>query len=316
MSRWHTTEFDFLPEHAFQPRGWKGSMTLEGGGKGGAPAPDPRVAEASMRQVALNERQFADYQANDRPWMQAVSNRALALSEENARRAGELGDYQLSQMKKNDQRWWDVGVPFENQLLEDVNRFDSAGYKNQQVASAKADVQEAFDNAEAQTARGLARRGVAPGTGAALATRGMQDIGKATALATAANKTRMAADQIGLSSKMSMYGGMKGLAGLGNANAGMAMGAMGTGNQSAGAMTGAAGAYLGANNAALAGYNSGTNGALGSLNQYNANQISAASANMANDPTNAILGAAAGVGMAYATGGMSTLGAAAAKKGN
>lgn len=313
MSRWHTTDFDLLPEGAFQTQGGRGKfggkMTLHGGGKGGgAPAPDPRIAEAALRQTALNEKMFADYQTNDRPWMQQVSSRALGITEANAARAAELGDYQLGQMKRNDERWWNTAVPFENQLLSDVNRFDSKAYKGEQVASAKADVQEAFDNVQAQTSRGLARRGVAPGSGMALATAGMQDIGKATALATAANKTRMAADQIGLSSKMSMYGGMKGLAGLGNANAGMAVGAMGTGNQSAAGMTGAAGAYLGANNAALGAYNGGMNGALGTMNAYNSNQIKSAEVNMANDPMNTILGAAAGAGMAYATGGLSTMG--------
>ena len=54
MSRWHTTDFDFLPERAFQPRGFKGGMTLEGGGKGGgqpAPPPDPRLVEAQIRSL-------------------------------------------------------------------------------------------------------------------------------------------------------------------------------------------------------------------------------------------------------------------------
>ena len=314
MSRWHTTEFDLLPEHAFQPRGWKGSMTLEGGGKGGsAPAPDPRMAEASLRQVALNEAQFKNYQEVEQPWMRSVAAEALGISRANADRANALSDYQLANMKFNDQRYKDVAIPFEDQLLKDVNRFDSQGYKDQQVASAKADVQSAFDNAQAQSQRGLQRRGVNPASGMALATQGANDIGKATAMATAANKTRMAADQIGLSSKMSMYGGMKGLAGLGNANASLAMGSMGTSNASGAGMTGAAGSYLGANNAALAGYNSGMGSGLSSLGSYSKLGIDAASANMANDPTNAILGAATGVGMAYATGGMSEMGKMAAR---
>lgn len=318
MSRWHTTDFDLLPEGAFQQMGrgkFGGSMQLHGGGKGSAPAPDPRIAEAAMRQTALNEKIYADYQANDRPWMQSVASRALGISEANAAKAAELTDYQLGSMKRNDDRYWSVAVPYENQLLSDVNRFDSAAYKQGQVTAAKADVQEAFDNAKAESTRGLMRRGVNPSSGMALATSGINDIGKATAMATAANKTRMAADQIGLSSKMSMYGGMKGLAGLGATNAGLAMNAMGTGNASGAGMTGAAGSYLGANNAALAGYNGGMNSALGSMNAYNANQIQAQKVNNDADPMNAILGAATGVGMAYATGGMSALGAANAKKG-
>lgn len=273
-----------------------------------APAPDPAMGEAAKEQIALNRDMYNDYRENDRPWMQSVADRALGISERNASKAAELTDYQLGSMKKNDARYWDVAVPFEDQLLSDVKRFDSQGYKQGQIDSAKADVQSSFDNVQAQTARGLNRRGVNPSSGYALATQGMGDIGKATALATAANKTRMAADQIGLSSKMSIYGGMKGLAGLGNANASLATGALSTGNQSGAGMTGAAGSYLNANNAALSGYNSGTSAGIGGLGQYSSLGINAAQTNNASDPMGTILGAAAGAGAAYATGGLSTMG--------
>lgn len=299
MSRWHTTEFDLLPEHAFQPRGWKSGMTLEGGGKGSAPAPDPRMGEAALKQIDLNEKVYNDYRNSDMPWIKDIANRAIGVSERNASKASELTDYQLENMKFNDNRYRTVGIPFEDRLLEDVNRFDSAGYKQGQINAAKADVQEAFDNAQAETARGLTRRGVNPGSGMALATRGMGDIGKATAMATAANKTRLAADQIGLSSKMQMYGGMKGLAGLGATNAGLATGAMGMGNQSGAGMTGAAGSYLGANNAALSGYNGGMSAGISGLGSYTQLGQSAASINASNDPFNTILGAAAGGAGAY-----------------
>ena len=32
MSRWHKFDHPDLPGKAFQPRGWKGAMTFEGGG--------------------------------------------------------------------------------------------------------------------------------------------------------------------------------------------------------------------------------------------------------------------------------------------
>ena len=267
--------------------------------KSDAPAPDPRMGEAALKQLEFNKQQYEDYRNDDMPWMRGIAERALGVSEANAARSGALSDYQLGMMKRNDARYQNVAVPFEDQLLADVNRFDSQSYKDAQVASAKADVQSAFDNAQAESTRGLMRRGVNPGSGMALAMRGAGDIGKATALATAANKTRMAADQIGLSSKMQMYGGMKGLAGLGATNAGLATGAMGMGNASAGGMTGAAGSYLGANNAALAGYNSGTSAGISGLGTYSSLGIQAAQANNASDPFNTLLGAAAGGAGAY-----------------
>lgn len=264
------------------------------GGKSRAPAPDPRMAEIALRQANLAEQQWADYQNNERPWLRGLADEALGIQRGQAQRANALSDYQLENMKFNDARYRNVAIPFEDQLLQDVNRFDSAGYKQGQINAATADVQSAFDNATAQTSRGLMRRGVNPGSGAALATRGAMDIGKATALATAANKTRMAADQIGLSTKMSMYGGMKGLAGLGNANASLAQGAMGTGLAAAGGINAGGNNLVGANNSsfnsAMGGMSSGVSG-LGSYAQLGQ---SAAQINNASNPFATILGAAAG----------------------
>ena len=272
--------------------------------KDSAPAPDPRMAEASLRQIALSERQWDDYQNVERPWLQGIANEALGIQRGAAERANALSDYQLGAMKKNDDRYWKTAVPFEDQLLSDVNRFDSAGYKANQVNMARADVQEAMDNAQAETTRGLMRRGVNPGSGMALATRGAQDIGKATALASAANKTRMAADQIGLSTKMSMYGGMRGLAGLGATNASLATGALGTGLGAAGGMNATGSGIINANNStfnsAMGGMSAGVNG----LGQYSSLGIQAANVNAQNDPFKTILGAAAGGAGAY---GMSML---------
>ena len=267
-----------------------------------APAPDPRMAEASLRQIQLAEDKWADYQANERPWLQGLANEALGIQRRSADSASALSDYQLENMKFNDNRYRTVGIPFEDRLLADVNRFDSKGYKDQQVAGAKADVQEAMDNAQAETTRGLMRRGVNPGSGMALATRGMQDIGKATALATAANKTRMAADQIGLSTKMSMYGGMKGLAGLGNANAALATGALGTGLGAAGGINATGAGVVGAGNSTFGTSMSGMSAGINGLGQYTQLGQNAANINAQNDPFNMMLGAAAGVGTKWALG--------------
>jgi hypothetical protein len=169
-------------------------------------------------------------------------------------------------------------------------------------------------------------------------------------MASAANKTRQAADQVGLSTKMQMYGGMRGLAGLGATNAGLAtgamgagigavgagtsaigtgygsmnagIGAMGIGNSALGAMqSGAAGmtnansSYLNANNANFAGAQSGMSSGIQGLGSYTSLGQKASEMNNANDPFGTILGAAAGMGSAYLTGGLSASGAAAGKAG-
>lgn len=354
MSRWHTTEFDLLPERAFQPRGFKSGMTLEGGGKGDAPAPDPRMGEAALKQIELNEKVFNAYRNEDMPWMKTIAERAMGISQDSAGlardqfgfsrdlanrqlgmaqtqvdRSNALADYQLEQMKFNDDRYRNVAIPFEDQLLKDVNRFDSAGYKQGQINAAKADVQESFDNAQQQGLRGMMRRGVNPNSYSFVSAANGGDLAKATAMASAANKTRMAADQVGLSSKMQMYGGMKGLAGLGATNAGLAAGSIGTGfnglnagvsalgvgngalgamQSGAGGMMSAAGGYLGANNAALSGFNGGMSAGISGMGQYTQLGQSATQINNASDPMGTILGAATGAGMSYLTGGLSTMG--------
>lgn len=263
--------------------------------KGDAPAPDPRMGEAALKQIELNEKQYNDYRTQDMPWMRGIAEEALGISRRSAERAGALSDYQLDSMKFNDNRYRTVGIPFEDQLLEDVKRFDSAGYKAQQVSAAMGDVQQSFSGAAEQQRRGLARMGVNPNSGKFAAANAGLGVEQAKAMATAANKTRMAADQIGLSSKMQMYGGMKGLAGLGATNAGLATNAMGMSNASGAAMTGAAGSYLGANNSALGAFNAGTSAGISGLGNYSSLGINAANVNAQNDPFNMMLGAATGV---------------------
>jgi hypothetical protein len=354
MSRWHTLDVPDLPEGAFRPIGegrFARGMTLEGGGKK-APAPDPRMGQAALKQISINEQMFADYQQNERPWMQSIANEALGISRDSAGlardqfgfsrdvanrqlemsqsqvdRSNALGDYQLDHMRRNDERYWGEVVPLERQLMQDASRFDSAEYKQGMIDRSMGDVQQSFDRSQEQGLRRLSRMGINPNSGMALAAGAGGDIGRAKAMADAANKTRLAADQVGLSTKLQAYGGVyKGLAGLGATNAQLATGAMGVGmsglNAGVGAMgvgNGALGAmnsgasgmmsagqgFLGANNAALGGYNSGVSSGISGLGNYSQLGIDAANANAQNDPFNTVLGAAAGVGAAYATGGLS-----------
>jgi hypothetical protein len=272
------------------------------GGKSSAPAPDPRMGEAANRQIDIAERQYNDYRNIDMPWMRGIAEESLGISRRNAERSGALSDYQLESMRFNDNRYRNVGIPFEDRLLEDVNRFDSAGYKNQQVASAMADVQSGFSGAAEQQRRGLARMGVNPNSGRAMAMGNSLGFEQAKAMANAANKTRMAADQVGLSSKMQMYGGMRGLAGLGNASAGLAMNSMSAGNQSGAGMTNAGNSFLNANNAAAGSFNQGMSAGIQGLGSYTSLGQRAAEINNASDPFSTILGAAAGVGTKWALG--------------
>jgi hypothetical protein len=269
MSRWHKFDHPDLPERAFQPRGGKfsGSMTLEGGG---GSKPDPQIGQANLEQVRLSREMFEDYKTNDRPWLQDTANKAIGSYLQTQEQARGIADYQLGNMRRNDDRYWNTAVPFEDRLLSDVNRFDSGAYKQGLVTQAQADVGAAFDRAGEQNIRGLQRRGVNPNSGAMLAMSNQNAISRATAESAAANKTRQAAEQIGLSTKMNMYGGMKGLAGLGNANAGLAAGALSVTNQGASGMMGAATGVTGQTTNAFGASMQGANSALSNWGQQDA----------------------------------------------
>jgi len=301
MSRWHTTEFDRLPERAFTTRGGRGKfsagMTLEGGG-GRAPPPDPQMGAAALRQVALAERQWADYTAEggEREWIRGIANEAVGIGRETADRANATSDYQLAQMRRQDDRFWGSTVPMQDRLDADVEQmFNPAGIQRQ-VDRSLADVGAATSNARGQGLRAMARMGVNPASGAFAAQENAMTIQQAQAMAGAANKTRMAAEQAGLANRFQGVGARLGMAGLGATSAGLAGNFMGTGLNAGGSMMNAGTATVGANNNTFGSTMNGMNAGIGNLGRFNELQQNATRTNNANNPFAALLGAGAQLG--------------------
>lgn len=70
MSRFHTHEWDFLPPNAFRPRGGRTmSMTLEGDKGSDAPPPDPRLVEAQLKSMGIQDSAIQEIMANTRELM-------------------------------------------------------------------------------------------------------------------------------------------------------------------------------------------------------------------------------------------------------
>lgn len=270
------------------------------------PPPDPAVGQAALDQIALSKQMYEDYIApgGDRDYQRNIANQALGIFQRSDQRASQLQDYQLQQARKNDSRYWGVAVPYEDQLISEVNDQDTEAYRNAQVSRALADTQQQVDNSRREGIREMTRRGANPESGAFGAM--MADGGRAQALAmaTAANKTRLAAQQVGLSNKMQMYGGMKGLAGLGATSAQIALGAGSQSMQAAGGMTSAALGSVGANNAAFGTMSSGISAGIQGYNGYYSGLVNGINVQAQNDPMNTILGAAAGAASRYAMGKM------------
>ncbi len=274
---------------------------LYGGGKGDAPAPDPRMGEAAARQIALAERQWEDYirEGGDRDWMRGIANEAMGISRSTAERSNALSDYQLEQMRMNNDRYWGNTVPYQDRVNSEIDRlFSPEGIRNQ-VDRATADVTGAMSNARAQGLRTMQRMGVNPMSGAFGENNNAMSVQQAQAMASAANKTRTAAEQAGLASRFQSLGAKLGMAGLGATNAGLATSALGLGLGAGQGMTGAGAASIGANNQSFGSAMGGMSAGIQGLGSFTGLQQNAAQINNQNDPFATLLGAGTTLGAAW-----------------
>lgn len=270
------------------------------------PGPDPRIGQATLEQIQLARQEYEDYKApgGDRDFYRGITRETMDQLRSAGRQsemltsaqlremetADQMQRYQQGQTQAHDQRYWGVAVPYEDRLRQQVEDYDSEPFREAQVSRALADTQTQVDSSRQQGIRSMTRRGANPESGAYAAM--MNDGGRsqALAMATAANKTRLAAQQVGLSNKMQMYGGMKGLSGLGATSASLALGAGGlavnAGQGASGAnasymnsaagIQGAAGNSLNANNAAAQSRNAGFSAGISGYNSTYETQVKGA----------------------------------------
>jgi len=271
------------------------------GGKSSAPAPDPRMGEAAARQIALAERQWEDYirEGGDRDWMRGIANEAMGISRSTAERSNALSDYQLEQMRMNNDRYWGNTVPYQDRVNSEIDRlFSPEGIRNQ-VDRATADVTGAMSNARAQGLRTMQRMGVNPMSGAFGEGNNAMSVQQAQAMASAANKTRTAAEQAGLASRFQSLGAKLGMAGLGATNAGLATSALGTGLGAGQGMMGAGAGSISANNQTFGSTMGGMSAGIQGLGSFTGLQQNAAQINNQNDPFATLLGAGTTLGAAW-----------------
>lgn len=190
MAKFHRTEFDLLPERAFRPRaGRHGPMTLEGGGKGSdAPAPDPRLVEAQIRSMGIQDSAIQSILKN--------SNELLPLQKEQLQ-FGLDASRKAYEQSQSDRQWMlsrrDLLSGVQDKLVKDAADFNTEARREELAGQAMADVNTAASSARDQSARALARMGVNPGSGRALALDQQTQIAQTAAGAGAANKARESA---------------------------------------------------------------------------------------------------------------------------
>lgn len=281
------------------------------GGKGDAPDPDPNIGLSAQRQIELAEKQYEDYKNDYAPFLKEQMRQSLDVSADQNRRATEMQTYQLGRAQLMDRRYDSVQVPLEDELIAKARAYNETDEQERMARTAGEDVATAFNGAEGRIMRGLAARGVRAGSGASMAALGGLETQRALAEASAINKTRQAAKDIGWTRLGEAAALGRGLPSFGSTSAGLSLGA---GDQAFRTGTAGVGLVAGASGASNAAYGAGSSiyGSAGStLNSMYSTQMQGYGIQASNDPTNAVLGAAVGAGMAYMTGGMSAAGAKA-----
>lgn len=342
--------YRMLPPGAFAPRPG-GGMPLHGGKGTEYPAPDPELVQAQIRSMGIqdtviqrmmdiSEEMLPIQKEQIRAGLAAAQSQANAITsaasmsvaplmqqaqtaDRLATKAIELQDYQQEQMRLNDQRWWDVGVKQEDALIEAVNEQGSQKYRDQQMGLAIGDVRQGFSNARNETLRSAARMGLDPSSGSFGTGMGRLATDQALAEASAKNKMRLALDQTDLANKFQLYGGLKGMSGLGQTSAGLATGAInaGTGAVNAGTnatmagMRSASGGGSANPAAGLAVANQGLSGMLSGFQAAGnmAGSLGSNATNMWNAQANANINSQSGESFGSILGGLGGLAAGAAK---
>ena len=186
MTRWHSTEFDFLPEQAFRPRPG-GGMTLEGGGAS-TPAPDPRLVEAQVKNLGIQDDMIKQIigNANDMaPLQKEQTQFALDTSRTAWEQSQADRDYALGRRDKL--------TGLQDTMVEDARTFDTEGKREELAGQAAADVSNAYESAKRTQGAEMARMGVNPADGKYGAASNALAAGEALATATGKNSARTAA---------------------------------------------------------------------------------------------------------------------------
>lgn len=292
MSKWFDTPD--LPERAFQPRPG-GRMTLEGGKSSDAPPPDPRLIEAQIRSMGIQDDAIKSI----------MSNAATMLPLQQAQMQFGLDASRQAYSDSQADRQWMIGrrgllTGLQDKMVEQANTFDEAQRADEIKAESYADVNSAFSSAREQGLRTMGRMGVNASDGRMAAMNNEASMAQAAALASAGHKANQAARAEGFAITDRATNALAGYP---------AMGMQATG-QSAG--FGAMGLNIA--NSGLAGMNSGFGAAGGMAGQMGQNATSMWNAQgnyqnaqdqnaISSSPWGALLGAGAKLGSAAIGGG-------------
>jgi hypothetical protein len=134
-------------------------------------------------------------------------------------------DELLGMAREDRERYLSTFAPVEQGLVQRAQEFDTEAYREQMAQQAAADAARAFGSTQAQTSRGLARMGVAPGSGAAQSQMNMNAIAAASQRAGAMTGARTQAEPLGYARMLDAAGLGRNLPGLSQSAYGASVGA-------------------------------------------------------------------------------------------
>jgi len=227
--RFHTTEWDLLPELAFRPRPG-GGMTFEGG-KGGsaAPEPDANIGIAQRELSALAKEQWTEFKTNIYPDLQAAAAKQETRAQGLYDVTSATMKKQLEYSEKDRERYEKGGIPLMEAIRKEAVEYNEPAYQEMMALRAGADVATASENQRQQTIMRQQQYGIDPTSGVAAGNENVNSVLTAAAQAQAQNQTRMAAKEIGLAKLGNAYNMYAGLPSQANTatNTGVAAGTTG-----------------------------------------------------------------------------------------
>lgn len=185
------------------------------GGKSKEQAPDPRLVEAQIRSLNIQDDSIQQLLGLQRE-LQPLQRSALEQGLESAR---------IAQRESGEDRAWMLGrramlESAQNDIATEANQFNTDAKREELAGQAIADVNQSFDAVRGQQTRDLTRRGVAPGSGAALALDGQTRVSQALAQAEAGTLVRRQAREEGRALKGRVADMLAGYPGMASAQTG------------------------------------------------------------------------------------------------
>lgn len=197
------------------------------GGKSSPPPPDySGLEKVAQQQLDFSKGQYAEM----KPFVTRLATTMADSQQQQMAQAQDYYDYAKGTFR-----------PVEQGLVKQAQEFDTEAYRQQLAARAMADAAQAFKTSQGAVTRDLARRGVSPGSGNALAMQNQNALAMASMQAGGATGARQQAEQMGWARKMDVTGLGRGLAGASTA---AYSGATGAGQAAGGTMMSAGNQYM------------------------------------------------------------------------